>query len=301
MNPVWVQTRVKRLSLVILLIFVLFTISCATTPNDLMQDSAGFAPGNKRFEGTVNVQFLVILTLPNWPYWVQHPYINRHMLKETVEKEIARNNIFTKVEQGNADYTLDIWVENEAVKVPFMGFGEFTADIASIWRLTRVSDGKVLLCEFVAGHGSIEKPVMAPSQKSMVAAIQNMIQDGLTKLTDQSKASLSAESAAGIRPSIKPWATNVRKNWYRLKAGLTLDEVENIIGPVRTSGAILDYLKFKIEGRRFVLGYDDIAIRKWENLTSNQIAADSHDYQCRTDIFTLVFTDDKLTRWKLHY
>jgi hypothetical protein len=239
--------RERTFRLITLLIIALGTASCATiTSNDLIHESASAAPGNQRFEGTVNVQFAVIVTLPSWS---RHPFINASMLKEAVEKAITKTNLFTRVEQQTADYVLDIWMDKQSVRLPMMGVGESTAGVFTIWRLTRLSDGKVLVCDLVDGRGTINDRDFAPSKRSMIAAIQNMIQNGVATLSDQSNAHLSAVDAAGSRSSIGRWGNNVMQNWSKLRSGMTLAEVDGIIGPVRSGGAILDYVAMKFRGR----------------------------------------------------
>ena len=246
MYSVSVRMRERTFRLITLLIIALGTASCATiTSNDLIHESASAAPGNQRFEGTVNVQCLVIMGYA--PLRQPGHWFNRFLLKEAVEKAIAKNNLFTRIEQGPADYILDIWLDKCELFIPPMGIGEYRAKMASIWRLTRVSDGKVLVCEYLGTQGSFNEPGLGPGQKSMVAALQKLIQNGLAALSDKSNPHLSAESIAGIRTSIEPWMNNVRLNWSKLRTGMTLDEVEKTIGPVRTNGAILSYVAIKFK------------------------------------------------------
>jgi hypothetical protein len=141
-------------------------------------------------------------------------------------------------------------MDKQSVRLPMMGAGESTAGVFSIWRLTRLSDGKVLVCDLVDGRGTINDRGLAPSKRSMIAAIQNMIQNGVATLSDQSNAHLSAVDAAGSRSSIGPWVNNVMQNWSKLRAGMTLAEVDGIIGPVRSGGAILDYVAMRIKRGR---------------------------------------------------
>jgi hypothetical protein len=228
-----------------ILVIVLATASCASISDDLIPDSTSFSPGGQRFEGTVNVQTLVIMGYA--PLRRPEHWFKRLLLKEAVEKAIAKNNLFTRIEQGTADYILDIWLDECELTIPPMGIGEYRAKMASIWRLTRVSDGKVLVDEYIGTQGTFNKPGFGPGQKSMVDALQKMIQNGLAALSGKSNTHLSAESIAGLRPSIAPWMNNVRLNWSKLRIGMTLDEVEKTIGTVRTSGAILGYVAIKMK------------------------------------------------------
>jgi len=112
----------------------------------------------------------------------------------------------------------------------------------------------VLVCDFVDGKGLINTMVSAPRTKSLIAALKDSIQKGLMVLADPSKEHLSAMRVAGIRPSmgstvpegLKEWENLVRKNWPGLRKGLSLEAVENTIGPVQKSGALERiYLKFR--------------------------------------------------------
>ncbi|MBI5891730.1 MAG: hypothetical protein HZB47_13870 [Nitrosomonadales bacterium] len=294
MHPFLNRILERTFRLIMLMASVLVTgcASTSITSDDLANTSASSVPASHRFNGTVNVQFLVVLTIPEPDPWDQHPYINRFMLKEAVEKAIVKNSQFTQVVQGNADYILDVWVFRQKLKVPPFGFGEFAAEVSSFWRLTRVSDGK-MFGRSVNGLGRINSG-MGPSTRSMISALQNMIQNGLTDLSDQPAAQLAVQSAEHLRPHIEPWVNNVRQNWSRLRAGLTLEEVEKIIGPVRTSGAVQEMLsdttKFESDGRTFRL-------------------SGTNTYRYRSGIFTLVFRNDdtvasidnfRLAGWKLY-
>ena len=203
-------------------------------------------------------------------------YVDNGMLEKALEDSVANSSLFTRVEQKNPDYVLDVWVEEAKNYTPTMGIGNFTADFSSIWRLTRVSDGKIFVCDFVNGHGVI-KSGMRPMQRSLFAGLQDVIQNGLLVLSDTSKEHFGARSVAGIRPSmgpavpegLTPWADNVKKNWSKLRMGLTLEEVESFIGPVKTSGAML-----KAYAKDYTQAYD-------------------------TGLYTIVFLNGKLSRWEL--
>jgi hypothetical protein len=268
----------------LLVIIVVITGCASITYKDLVPQPAVLPPGNQQPGGTVNVQSMIIpeyveggQALPSGR--VKMPlrnFVSNDMLKEALEEAVAANNLFARVERGNADYVLDVWVEKAENHSPTMGFGEFTADFSSIWRLTRVGDGKVLVCDFVDGHGSI-KSGMAPLRHSIIAGMRDMIWNGLLVLSDRSKEHLAAMPAAGIRKSMGPavpegltgWAEDVKKNWSKIHMGMTMEEVESCIGPVKTSGALVKY---------YTKGY-------------------TQAYE--TGIYTLVFISGKLSRWEL--
>lgn len=172
--------------------------------------------------------------------------VDNAMLETALKESVAKSAIFTRVEQKNADYVLDVWVDGIESHQPFAGMDDYGARAFSIWRLTRVVDGKVLVCDFVDGNGLINTMVSAPRTKSLVAALKDVIKNGLRILADTSKEHLSSMHIAGIRPSmglavpegLRAWEATVKQNWSKLRKGFSLEEVENIIGPVRTSGAL---------------------------------------------------------------
>lgn len=268
MHPVLAHSIRVFMRLLTLLLVALTTVNCVPriTSDDFVPQSVISRSGNQPYNGTVNVQAMRINSPDN--YYV--------MLKEGVEKTIAKNNLFKDVVQGKADYVLDVWLERIVTQEKIKGSEGCTSDVFSIWRLTRVCDGKVLICDFVNGHSTASNG-MYLQLKSFFTATQDMIQVGLKVLADPSGNHLSALSYAGMRPSMgpavpetfAPWAAKVIQNWPKLRMGLTVDEVEKCIGPVETSGAILQH---------YTKGY-------------------TQEY--KTGIYTLWFINGKLSRWKL--
>ena len=197
-------------------------------------------------------------------------------LKAVLEQAVARNGLFQRIEQGPADFVLDVWFVNAIREIKTFGEG-YIIDVSAIWRLTRAKDGKVLMCSFVNGHGASRAVGSNAYVQSLETATRDMVQNGLSKLADRSTEHLDARSAAGNRPSMGPvvpegftrWSANVRQNWSKLHMGLTLAEVETAIGPVMLSGAII---------RSFTKGY-------------------TQEYE--TGIYTLAFINGKLSRWEL--
>lgn len=70
-------------------------------------------------------------------------------LEKSIAQAIAETKLFSAVEQGNADYLLDVKVTG------INGHAGFTCDftIRSIWRLTLLSDNKVVYTDFVGAEG----------------------------------------------------------------------------------------------------------------------------------------------------
>ena len=285
-DPALLRRVQNIVSLLLMLIVVTAVTGCALTYKDLIPQPSVNAPrSNPLFSGAVNVHAKIIpkffdagptLTGSRMSGQLER-VINDDMLEKALAESVANSALFTRVEQKHADYVLDVWVEGLKNHVPIMGIGAFTADYSSIWRLTRVHDGKVLVCDFVEGHGVIDKPGSGPMGKSLFAGMRVMIQNGLLVLSDTSKEHFAARSVAGIRPSmgpaapegLTPWADNVKKNWSKLRMGLTLEEVEHFIGPVKTSGALVSFYK-----KDYTQSFD-------------------------TGLYTIVFLNGKLSHWEL--
>jgi len=222
-------------------------------------------------------------------------YITDNMLQEALEETITNCNLFTNVLKEKEDYVLDIWVEKSSNHAPTMGIGEYTADVSSIWRLARVSDGKILICDNVDGK-SVARG-MNPLENSLDYAMRDMIQNGIKMLSDSSTEHLAAKSVAGMRQSMgsvtvegyAQWAEKVKQNWAKLKIGLTMDEVEAAIGPVKTSGAIIS--SFEDDYR---------AIKAVGSETSTTINL-SYKYwqEYETDIYVIEFLNGMLARFQL--
>ncbi|MEN6321590.1 MAG: hypothetical protein ABFD82_22940 [Syntrophaceae bacterium] len=185
--------------------FVFFMSGCAgsTTYVDLMPQSF---PGNikiQKIEGSINVLTSVPkgTTNPTYKKMDVDEWLDSKKLKEAIEKSIVEHTIFSQVSQGSADYVLEVWVEKIQNVLEITGEG-FVFDLMSIWRLTRVKDGKVVACEFVKGHGGAHGFAARAYPPGISAATRNMVQKGLFAISDQSQSHLSAMSTAGSRPGI---------------------------------------------------------------------------------------------------
>lgn len=244
--------KLHNASFFILLAVVILVTACASVPRykELVpQHSVSSSHTIPHFNGTVEVRSIIKPERMGFDIRNDLPiqaYVDDIMLETALIESVANTALFTRVEQKKADYVLDVWVDYVESYQPLFGIGDYGARVFSIWRLTRVSDGKVLVCDFVDGKGLINTMVSAPRTKSLVAALKDMIQTGLRSLADTSNKRFSANSVARIRPSmgsavpegLRAWEDKVKKNWSNLRKDLSLEEVENIIGPVRTSGAL---------------------------------------------------------------
>jgi hypothetical protein len=191
--------------LILLSAFVIFITGCAgsTTYMDLMPQSF---PGNmniQKIEGSINVRTSVPTgtTNPTYKKMDVDDWLDGKKLKEAIEKSIVQHAIFSQVSQGNADYVLDVWVDKIQNVLDIFGEG-FVFDLTSVWRLTRVNDGKVVACEFVKGHAGARGFASRAYPPGISAATRDMMQKGLFAISDQSQSHLTAMTTAGKRASI---------------------------------------------------------------------------------------------------
>lgn len=269
----------------LLALVVLMTGCSALTYKDLMPQQPVNAPRtNTQYSGTVEIRSIIKPELMAFgKLYLDFPLktqVDDVLLEKALKESVAYSAIFTRVVPKNADYVLDVWVDDLDNYAP--GIGDYWARFFSIWRLTRVRDGKVLVCEFVDGYGLINTMGSQPRKRSLFAALKDVIQDGLRALSDTSRAHLSALSVAGIRPSmgsvmpegLKTWEDHVKENWAYIGPGLSLEEVEKRIGPVRASGALVRiYPKYdgvtdaRVMSKPIKYSYADFPAKRWDNLT----------------------------------
>lgn len=250
--------RMEDASFFVLLTIIMLMTGCASTYKELIPQQPVSSPhGTPHFTGTVDVHSIIKPERMGFDIGYDLPiqaYVDNAMLEAALKESVANSGLFTKAVRENADYVLDVWIDGVESHQPYWGVGDYGARVFSVWRLTGARDGKVLVCDFVDGKGLINTMVSAPRTRSLIAALKDSIQNGLTVLAGTSKEHLSAMGVAGIRPSmgstvpegLKEWENLVRKNWPGLRKGLSLEAVENRIGPVRKCGALERmYLKFK--------------------------------------------------------
>ena len=291
MNKKWNPIKI----LLIAAAFIVTGEGCISlTPDNFVPRSIAPVGNDQRIDGSVNVQAYVPEIsegksglFENGKMQAVREYIppesrgrvalfHGSKLKVVLEKATVQKGLFQRVEQGDADYVLDVWVVNAVHELKILGEG-YVIDMTAIWRLTRVKDGKVIFCDFVNGHGAAHAVGTNAYVLSLEAATREMIQKGLLDLSDRSTEHLAAKSVAGNRPSMGPavpegfakWSGDVRQNWPKLRMGLPIDAVEAFIGPAITSGAIV---KFNTKG---------------------------YTQEYETSIYTLVFINGKLSRWEL--
>ncbi len=236
----------------LLTIVTLMTGCTVPTYRALMpQQTVNSSRTNPQFNGTVEIHSVIYPTFISYGGKIYDlplkSFVDPRLLEKALIESVANSALFLRVEQKNADYVLDVWVDDVENHAPTWGIGDYSASCFSIWRLTRVLDGKVLICDFIDGHSLINTWVDGPRKHSLVAALKDVIQNGLRVLSDTSKEHLAAMPVAGIRPSmgsivpegLRAWEDKVKKNWSNLRMGLSEKEAENIIGSIRMSGALV--------------------------------------------------------------
>jgi hypothetical protein len=195
----------KVVPFIFLSMFVMVLSGCAgsTTYVDLMPQSFPDNMKIQKIEGTVNVRTSVPTgtTNPTYKKMNVDDWLDGKKLREAIEKSVVQQTIFSQVSQGSADYVLEVWVEKIQNVLDIGGEG-FVFDLMSIWRLTRVKDGQVVVCEFVKGHGGANGFAARAYPPGISAATRNMVQKGLFAISDQSQSHLTAMSTAESRTGI---------------------------------------------------------------------------------------------------
>lgn len=198
-------SRQKSVLSVMMFLLMAMIAGCATptTSADLMPKSFPDNMKIQKIDGSVNVRTTVppMTTKPTYKHMNVEEYIDNQKLKESIEKTIEQHKIFSAVTQGSADYILEVWVETIQTVLDIGGDG-FVFDFMSVWRLTRVKDGEVLVCEYVKGHGGANGFAARAYPPAVSAATRDMNQKGLFAVADQSKSHLSASSAFRNRPML---------------------------------------------------------------------------------------------------
>lgn len=153
------------------------------------------------------------------------------MLRGALEKALAQSGLFQGIEQGDADYVLDVWIIDSLRQFEYLGEG-MLIDLTAVWRLTRTKDGKVVFCDFVSGHGGSHGLGSNAYVSAMEIATREMIRKGLAKLSER-PSSLAALHLAGDWPSMGSAVPadykRIKENWPKLRKGMTEKEARDLI------------------------------------------------------------------------
>lgn len=256
-------------------------------PENFLPQSITPADKDKCFDGTVNVQTFV-------------PIISRGKVNLTfggsmggqvrvaVERAIAQKGLFKQIEQGDADYVLDIWVTDVTREIKTLGEG-YVIDMTAIWRLTRTRDGKVMICDFANGHGASRAVGTNAYVLSLEASTRSMIQKGLSALSDRSTplaALYIAEDWPSMGSAIPVGYKTLIENLPKLRAGLLEEEVRKMIPSMANAVR-------KANGQSVV----------YESPVYNQMFSNGALREVPSGFFpfrTLIFLDGKLIQWELN-
>jgi len=190
---------------IMMIVLVSFLSGCggATKYTDLAPQTLDATMQVQQMHGSINIRTVVPTRTaePTYAPMDINNWLDSHKLKKAITKTITDHAIFSQVSEGKADYVLDVWVEKVQNVLEITGEG-FIFDIRSIWRLSRVSDGKIVACEFVKGHGASRKFGSNAYPDGISLATRDMLQQGLFAISDQTRSHLTALSTAGDRPDI---------------------------------------------------------------------------------------------------
>ena len=223
------RRRTVLCSLAILCVVMLGACATTTTYNDLVPLQVTPVSTGHAIGGSVSVQALVrgiptanmALTEPSI---VIREWTDEAKFNDALKEAIIRKGLFSGFEENQPDYVLDVWaylkIQGRGLQTPL-----FVMD--SIWRLTRVKDGHVMVCDFVQASAESGRIIT-----KTVDVARETIQNGLLALSDTSQNHMSA-APASIWPSmglvVPEGLQRLKQNWSKLKVGLTLDEVNILL------------------------------------------------------------------------
>jgi hypothetical protein len=235
------------------------------------------------------------------------------MLRGALEKAVAQQRLFKGIEQGDADYLLDVWVI-EAIRL-FDVFGEgMSIDTTAIWRLTRVKDGKVIFCDFSRGHGASRALGTNAYVSAMESATREMIQNGLSKLSGRS-APLAAAHIAGDWPGtgsmVPEGYRKMKENWSKLRKGMTEQEVRQMMPSMPNASCSI--ITLVASGQREMLQTKEVVFEpcgwiaifgRWvlvqsESRTFQQFVTEKVIFEPAYPFYKLTFANDVLERWEI--
>jgi hypothetical protein len=228
MEFVFMNEKVRTVSLLVTL--VAFSVAgggCTSlNPDHFLPESIVPAASDRRIDGSVNVQAYAPSISKS-----RVLYFESGMLRVAVEKAIVQKGLFQRVDRGDADFVLDVWVMDAAREIKVTGEG-YVIDVTSIWRLTRTRDGKVIVCDFANGHGVSRAVGTNAHMAALEASTRDMIRKGLSALTDRSTplaAAYFVEDWPSMGPVVPEGHGKLKENLRKLRTGLTEKEVQGLI------------------------------------------------------------------------
>jgi hypothetical protein len=249
--------------------------SCASLKTENFVPKQIAPAGNdRRMEGSVNVQADV-------------PPVSRSKvalyrsgaLKEALEKAIAQKALFDRIAQGDADFVLDVWVDDAIRHLETFGEG-YIIDVTAVWRLTRVKGGNEIVCDDVNGHGASHATGTNAYVEAMETATRRMIENGLSLLSErsaQTPAKCIAYDWPSMGPAVPQGHARMRASWSKLRDGLSEDEVRKLIPSMTYASRNTTY--FSAKGQGGVISFPAVVFEE--------------------RFYRLTFVGGRLERWEL--
>jgi hypothetical protein len=256
-------------------------------PENLVPKSIAPSAPEQRYDRSVNVQAFVPM-ISRGKVNVSFNGGLSGRVRVASEQAIAQKGLFVRIEQGEADYVLDIWITNVTREIKQLGEG-YIIDMTTIWRLTRTRDGKVIVCDFANGHGAARAVGANAHVLAMEASTRDMLQKGLSALSDRSTplaALYMAEDWPSMGPAIPEGYKKMKENLPKLHAGLMEDEVQKMIPSMKNAVR-------EVNGQSVVYKspiYDQTVV----NNALREVPSFFFPFR------TLLFMDGKLIQWELN-
>ncbi len=281
------NTKRHALSILAIIAVLFITGGCISlNPDNLLPQSITPVAKDKRFDGTVNVQAFV-------------PFISRGKVnlsfngglsgrvRVASEQAIAQKGLFQRIEQGDADYVLDIWITNVTREIKQLGEG-YIIDMTTIWRLIRARDGKVIVCDFANGHGAARAVGANAHVLAMEASTRDMIQKGLSALSGRATplaALYLVEDWPSMGSVVPEGYKQMKENLSKLRPGLTENEVRKMIPSMSNAD--------RREDGQFTVYKSPVYNQGVVNNALQEVPVSFFPFR------TLIFTNNQLIQWEL--
>ncbi len=288
----------KRQDILMLAIAAAFIVTISgcfgLAPEEMVPKTITPPVNDRRIDGSINIQAFV-------PYSTKGKVamFESYKLKAALETAIGQYGLFRRIEQGDADYVLDVWIEDAKREMKPLGEG-YIIDVSANWRLARASDGKVIACGTTSGHGASHALGTSAYLVAMRLAMQENIQKGLYLLAGHST-SLPALCATDALPSMGPVDTEgfrhvlqegekERESWPQVHTGMTEAEAWKILPSMAKANRKHEF-------------YVDIDSATGKNLSLLRVFFSytypmSYKHKGPSPFYKLKFINDKLVEWK---
>jgi hypothetical protein len=308
------QSRRLMLSPPLLLFALIWAIcGCGTTSNDLIPVETSLVPGTGVWDGTVNVQVLVLPKNANDGGRIA-AWTDQEKFMTALKTALERKGLFSRMADGEADYVLDVWAylsgkEGEQLTPVY--------EMDAVWRLTRVRDGMVLLCDYTHAEERSGRSIVKATKVS-----RDTFQYGIAHLADRSQNHMGALPAT-LRPSMGPVVpqvlARVKMSFPRLRGGMTLEQATALLDPDQVLNHSMNERNrlagdaqipdgktsrhnFQTDGKTFSSDATDITVRDFVTVIihdQRSPTVSKRTVEYLTDAYTLVFLNGELKKWAL--